>query len=316
MAVLIHDIDLNYLDTPGAASAFLLMGDAPLLVECGPAACFDTLCAGIRAHGVDPTRISDVVVTHIHLDHAGAAGHFARHGARIHVHPLGVKHLVDPAKLVESSRRVHGERYDRWYGDLLPVPQAQIREWQDGETGTLAGAPFRAHFTPGHARHHIAWELPTELFAGDVGAMVIPGTQCISVPTPPPEFDTPAWGQSLTRLRALPPRRVWCTHGGAQPDGADYLRRAAFRVEEECRALASALAAGDGAAADSHYKSHLDRIEHIDRVSPDQRAHFLGHAFRQMNLQGAERALGKGLLAHTAQTAALTAAPTPPSPTR
>ncbi len=308
MAPLIHDIDLNYLDTPGAASAFLVLADEPLLVECGPAACFDTLCDGLRGHGVNAADIRDVVVTHIHLDHAGAAGHFAQHGARVHVHPLGVKHLIDPSKLVESSRRVHAERYDRWYGDLLPVPSAQIREWQDGESDTIAGLHFRAHFTPGHARHHIAWELPTELFTGDVGAMVIPGTKCISVPTPPPEFDPPAWRESLSRLRALPPRRVWCTHGGAQPDSADFLRRAEHRVHEECVALADALATaiarGDPSIADSRYQAYLDQIEHIGQVTPEQHAHFLGHAFRQMNLQGAERAAAKGLLAAT-----------PPSPT-
>ncbi len=313
MAELIHDIDLNYLDTPGAASAFLLMGDAPLLVECGPAACFDTLCDGIRGHGVKPTDIRDVVVTHIHLDHAGAAGHFARHGARIHVHPLGVRHLVDPTKLVESSRRVHGERYDRWYGDLLPVPSSQIREWQDGEANLVGGLPFRAHFTPGHARHHIAWALLTELFTGDVGAMVIPGTECISVPTPPPEFDPPAWRDSLARLRALPPRRVWCTHGGVQSDGANYLRRAELRVNGECQALAAALGLGDTASADAdaRYASHLNHIEHVEQVTPDQRAHFLGRAFRQMNLQGAARAIEKGLLDPRAAPGT-----TPPSPTR
>lgn len=296
----ITDLDLLYLDTPGAASAFLLRANTPILVECGPAACFETLATGLCAEGISPGDITDIILTHIHLDHAGAAGHFAQLGARIHVHPLGTKHLIDPTKLLDSSRRVHGDKYDQWYGDLLAIPPAQIREWQDGESGEIAGLHWTAHHTSGHARHHIAWQTGDELFTGDVGAMVIPHSDCISVPTPPPEFDPPAWRDSLARLRALSPEpaRVWCTHGGCQRDGAAYLARAEQRVNAECIALAAALDAGaaESPEADCAYGASLSAIPGIEQVSPEARAHFLGRAFRRMNLLGAERARAKGLL--------------------
>ncbi len=151
-------IDVGYQALPGAANAFLLRsGGAAILVESGPQACLPTLERGLRERGVDPASISHLFVTHIHLDHAGAAGAFAARGATIHVHPLGAPHLVDPAKLIASSRRVHGDAYERFYGDPIPAPAARVHATAHGERVVVGDLAFQAIETPGHAKHHHAW---------------------------------------------------------------------------------------------------------------------------------------------------------------
>jgi glyoxylase-like metal-dependent hydrolase (beta-lactamase superfamily II) len=217
----------------------------------------------------------------------------------VHAHPFGVPHLVDPAKLVASSRRVHGSAYDRFYGDLLPVPAAQARAVPDGGTVHAAGLAFRALHTPGHARHHIAWLLEADgarhAFMGDLAGIRVPGSSFIAVPTPPPEFDPVAWVGSLERVIAERPTHLWLTHGGlcasTEAEAAAFLERASARVRQESewlRALVERHA--DDAGAIAAYGAIAWPHAARDGVDAERRANFLDDAFFRMNLGGARRA--------------------------
>ena len=146
----LHTIDLNFKDKPGAIAAYLLPHEqGGVLIETGPASTLPALVTGIQSHGLTVEDITDVFVTHIHLDHAGASGWLARQGAHIHVHPQGAPHLVDPEKLLASASRLYGDEMHSLWGDFLPVPEAQIRIPQDGEEIRIDGLRIKPLTPPG-----------------------------------------------------------------------------------------------------------------------------------------------------------------------
>lgn len=293
-------IDVGYMGVHGAANAFLVRaagGDA--LVECGTAATWPALEAGLRAAGSAPGRIRDLLLTHIHLDHGGAAGHLAANGARVHAHPFGVPHLVDPTKLVASSRRVHGAAYDRFYGDLRPVPAAQVFGVQDDGIVEACGLTFRALHTPGHARHHVVWVLQlgdeVHAFVGDLAGILVPGSEFIAVPTPPPEFDPAAWHAGIERVIAARPTHLWLTHGGVVGGdtacAAAFLRRAADRLAQETAWLRQCTASGLAEAdALRSYGALVRPCARAAGVGAERMEEFVDEAFLRMNLGGARRA--------------------------
>ncbi|MFO0828464.1 MAG: MBL fold metallo-hydrolase [Phycisphaerales bacterium] len=300
-------IDLGYLGLPRTAAAFAIVsGDDLALVESGPAACAPTLQRSLAA---DPRtagrRVRRVFVTHIHLDHAGAAGHFATGADRsdVFVHPFGAKHLVDPTKLIASSRRVHGDAFDRFYGEPIACPAERVHSIPDGGTVEVApGVSLEAIETPGHARHHHAWVLRADdrrrAFAGDVAAMIVPDTRFISVPTPPPEFDLRAWRTSLDCLRDARLDELFLTHFGRVADDAAAVRAhldAARRRLDDEAALAESIASDWIAGrvsedeAIARYGAWLRGAAAEAAVPTWAAATFLGPAFCRMNLHGVRR---------------------------
>lgn len=198
-----------------------VVGDGSLaLVDCGPESVFANTVAGLRALGLRPEQVAHVFVTHIHFDHAGAAWRWAQeYGATVCVHPRGAPHLADPAKLVASATKIFGDQMGRLWGDLRAVPAEKLRVVQDNETVAAGGSVFRALDTPGHAQHHHAWLLEKEstLFAGDVMGVSIDGGPCLP-PCPPPDLHIEQWLESLKRIMALRPGRVFLTHFGELDD--------------------------------------------------------------------------------------------------
>ena len=296
--MMIVPIDVRYLGVEGAANAFLVRGPAgDALVECGPAACLDTLLQGLAAHGVASHCIPDLLLSHIHLDHGGAAGHLAATGTRVLAHPFGIPHLVDPAKLTASSRRVHGAAYDRFYGDPIPVPESLALPVDDGAGPVVAGLRWRALHTPGHARHHVVWTLERaeelHAFMGDLAGILVPGSRFIAVPTPPPEFDPDAWIASLRRVADEEPSHLWLTHGGCaaatRADARRLLEHAADRVRATSEWLRSAvhLPADDAVAEGLVRERGLAQAGGVDGRRMDD---FIDAAFVRMNLGGARRA--------------------------
>lgn len=298
--MIVQPIDVGYLGLPQAALAFLIRGEGgDVLIECGTAATWPTLRAGLLAAGSSPERVHHLLLTHIHLDHAGAAGHLAGAGARVHVHPFGAAHLADPAKLIASSRRVHGAAYDRFYGDLLPVPEAQLAVAQDGERIRVAERTLRALHTPGHARHHVVWLLEQaserHAFMGDLAGILVPHSRFIAVPAPPPEFDAEAWETSLRRVIDAAPTHLWLTHGGhVACDAASsraFLQRALARLRQETEWLRTLVARhGHDEAAVAEYRAIELPVAEREGVDARRRAEFLDDAFFRMNLGGARRA--------------------------
>ena len=208
-------LDLEFQGTPHVIAAFLIRGpQGAVLIETGPSTTLPVLLRRLEEHGVGVDAIRDVLVTHIHLDHAGAAGWWARQGARIHVHPRGLPHLVDPSKLLSSASRIYGERMDTLWGEVLPVPADHAVAVVDGELFAVAGLQFTALDTPGHAGHHHVYVLGDVAFAGDAAGIRLPQETWIDLPAPPPEFDLEAWRDTLRRLRGAGLRTLYRTHFG------------------------------------------------------------------------------------------------------
>lgn len=211
-------IDLNMHGFPWITGAFLVRGSKTALVETGPKSSLEHLLAGLRDAGVE--RVDYVVVTHIHLDHAGAAGTLAQRwpDTTVLVHPVGAPHLADPSKLWSSAGRIYGDAMEQLWGGIDPVPPGQLREIGDGETIDLGGVTLRALETPGHARHHHAYldESSGTLFTGDALGVRLPDVALIRPATPPPEFDLETAIASIGRIRDAGAERLCFTHFGTK----------------------------------------------------------------------------------------------------
>src|SRR4051794_39692723 len=170
----IEIIDLGFMETEEIIASFLLTGEGPAaIVETGPTTCLENLMRGLEERGVAPENVEKVFVTHIHLDHSGASGHLTQllPNATFYVHEVGYPHLVDPSKLLKSAARLYGEEnMDKLFGEAQPVPKDRLVKLEGGEEIEAAGGLLAAHYTPGHAYHHLAFYEPRSgaLFTGDV----------------------------------------------------------------------------------------------------------------------------------------------------
>jgi glyoxylase-like metal-dependent hydrolase (beta-lactamase superfamily II) len=246
-------IDLLFLDQPGVIAAFLLRapGEAAL-VEVGPASTVDTLLAGITHAGVAPEEVRHLLVTHIHLDHAGAAGTLLQRlpNATLYVHEHGAPHLVDPSKLIASARRIYGALMDRLWGEVVPVPVERMVVLRDGDQLTVAGHRLAVLYTPGHAGHHVVFHDLDDgsVFAGDVAGVRMQGCDYVRPPTPPPDLDLEAWDASIDRLAALQASVFYVTHFGRCAGIAAHLEQLRGRLREWERLVLEGLQAGEDRA--------------------------------------------------------------------
>lgn len=210
-------LDLHF-QLEGTVGAFLVRtSEGPILVETGPESLYANLRAAVQNQGYALEDIRHVFVTHIHLDHAGAAWRLARHGAQIYVHPKGAPHLQDPGKLLSSAQRIYGDDMDRLWGRLEPIDPGLIVAMDDGQSVRFGDVAMQAIHTPGHAIHHITFRLEDGLFTGDVGGIRI-GEGPTIPPFPPPDIDLEAWEDSIKRMRSLKPTYIYPTHFGIKRD--------------------------------------------------------------------------------------------------
>ncbi|GAC1436818.1 MAG: MBL fold metallo-hydrolase [Chloroflexota bacterium] len=243
-------IDLQFAGRPGVIAAYLLVGgDGELaLIETGPASTLETLWAGIATTGHDPKSLRRILVTHIHLDHAGAAGVLARRlpEARVLVHQAGARHLIDPSRLLASAARIYRHKMEELWGTTLPVPAEQVQVVEDGEEIVVPGHVLSALYTPGHARHHVAYHdrAAGALFAGDVGGVRLQGSTYVRPPTPPPDLDLAAWDASIERLASLDLRTLYLTHFGPCGGVPAHLAELHRRLHEWSEVIRAALAGG------------------------------------------------------------------------
>lgn len=247
----VHMIDLQFQNQAATIAAYLLTSPdgTAALVETGPTTSRAALLDGIRAAGVDPAAIRDVLVTHIHLDHSGGAGVLMRDDlphARVLVHPVGLPHLVEPDRLVRSAARLYGELMERLWGEIAPVPAERVAAIDDGARLHLAGHAVEILYTPGHATHHVAVRHLDSgaVFAGDVAGVRVPGAGVINPPTVPPEFDLRAWEHSIDRLLALDPAVLLLAHFGPYADAQPHLQELRRRLHEWSAFIQAGLAAG------------------------------------------------------------------------
>jgi glyoxylase-like metal-dependent hydrolase (beta-lactamase superfamily II) len=229
----IHTLDLNFQDTPNTIASYLVINSGgPVLVETGPGSTIETMKARLSEHGLTPQDIKNVLVTHIHLDHAGAAGWWAHQGAQIFVHHVGAPHLIDPARLLDSAGRIYGDRMESLWGSILPAPAAQVTPVFDGDIISAAGLSFKAIATPGHAYHHHVYQLGNVAFTGDASGIHIPGPSFVDLPAPPPEFNPDLWVKSIARLRDMSVEAIYPTHFGRVDDWKGHLDRFEILMSE------------------------------------------------------------------------------------
>lgn len=202
-------------------AAFVVAGEQTALVETGPRSSVGEVAAGLERAGID--RLDWIVVTHIHLDHAGAAGTLSARwpGARVAVHEVGAPHLVDPSKLWSSATRIYGNRMDELWGGIDPIPEERIHIVRDGDVIDLGGRSLRAFDTPGHAYHHHAYldDLTGAMFTGDALGVRLPDVGSVRPATPPPEFHLEKAITSINRIREAEPSTLWLTHFGPHDQG-------------------------------------------------------------------------------------------------
>jgi glyoxylase-like metal-dependent hydrolase (beta-lactamase superfamily II) len=262
-------IDLGFQGWDKVVHAFLLASpDELVLIETGPAATLPNLRAGIMAAGFDPAQLTKIFVSHIHLDHSGAAGVIAREqpDVEVFVHPVGLPHLIDPSKLVNSAGRLYTDRMDELWGEVAPVPEARVHPLADGETVEAAGHVMSVLFTPGHAAHHVAYWIPDEsiVFTGDVGGVRMPGSDYALPPAPPPELAPGEWIVSTERLRQTGAQRLLLTHGGAVDDVNTHLDRLMPNLDEVGSLALEAMLGG----ADDEAVTDLIQQYTEDRIGP------------------------------------------------
>ncbi len=214
----IFTLDLNFQNCPNAIASYLIPHQEGLvLIESGPGSTQDNLDRNLQELGYTIEEITHVLLTHIHLDHAGAAGWLAKQsGAKVYVHQRGAPHLLDPSKLLASATRIYQDKMDMLWGDFLSVPEEQLVILDDGMEIQVGSYTFRALDTPGHANHHMAFILDEICFSGDVGGVRIAsgGERLLRIPMPPPEFHPPRWRESVTKLKKEKISRIAPTHFG------------------------------------------------------------------------------------------------------
>jgi glyoxylase-like metal-dependent hydrolase (beta-lactamase superfamily II) len=220
-------IDLLHLGRPHVIAAYLLLGDQPAVVDPGPASTLDTLEAGLAEQGLALADIQTILLTHIHLDHAGATGMLLQRypHIQVYVHTRGAPHLIAPEKLIHSATRLYGDAMQRLWGPILPVPEPAINVLSGGETLRIGGRTLHVYDAPGHASHHVIYfdERSGAAWIGDTGGVCRPGAAVARPATPPPDIDIEAWQRSLDMLRALDPSVLLLTHFGPAYQPAAYI---------------------------------------------------------------------------------------------
>jgi glyoxylase-like metal-dependent hydrolase (beta-lactamase superfamily II) len=222
---MIHTLDLHFLGQSKVIASFLIdCGNNTLaLVESGPHSTFERLKQEVKRLGFAIENIQHVFLTHIHLDHAGAAWALAAQGARIYVHPFGAPHLIDPSRLMDSAKRIYLDLMDKLWGQMEAIPEALVIAVDEHESFTIGNKKFVAHYTPGHAIHHIAWQLGDALFTGDVAGVKIEAGM-VEPPCPPPDIHLEDWLASIELMQRLPVSKLYLTHFGLVEDKKTHLQ--------------------------------------------------------------------------------------------
>ncbi len=257
-------IDTRMGGQPEITAGYLLPGERPALIETGPAKVAATVADGIARAGLAPTDLALIVLSHVHLDHAGAVGDLVRAfpHATVLVHPAGARHLVDPARLLASSARVYGALMDTVYGGLTPVEAARIHAVEDGEVVDLGGRRLEIIHAPGHAKHHLAIFEPDlgALFSGDGVGVLLPSTRTLRPATPPPDFDRDLALGSIRAMAQRHPAHLVLTHFGPIGPPDQRLAEAQEKLRRWCE-TAEAAAAEHGPDIDHIEAALRERFE-------------------------------------------------------
>jgi glyoxylase-like metal-dependent hydrolase (beta-lactamase superfamily II) len=273
-------LDIHFLGRPQKiATAVIRTSAGVLLVDPGPTTCLDRLEAELAARGIGGADVHAILLTHIHLDHAGATGTIVRRHPHVtvYVHERGAPHLVDPSKLLASARRIYGADMDRFWGEFAVVPAQNLRVARDRDTLDFGDTAVDVAQTPGHASHHLCFfdRQSGVVFAGDIGGIRVGSSPFVLPPTPPPDVDLTAWRASIRRLRAWEPSGVFVTHFGLHADATAHLDAIEGEVDA-WDALTSDIMSGesaDPAARQSRFIAAVHERVRV-RVTSEQESAF------------------------------------------
>ncbi len=245
----VYLLDTRHGGMAGTIGSYLLPGPGGsfALIESGPGSTVETLLAGIREVGLEPEGLEAVLVTHIHLDHAGAAGELTRRfGATVYVHESGTPHLAEPRRLVKSAGRIYGDEMDSLWGKMEPVPAGRLWAVVEGDTLEVLGHTLEVLYTPGHASHHVAYLLEDgTLFTGDAAAIKLTGSEVVRPALPPPEVDLELWDASLQNMREADPTRLLLTHFGEVKGGEEHLEQVREQNHKWAEVILKGMQAGE-----------------------------------------------------------------------
>ena len=259
--MLSEPLDLRHLGQPRVIASYVVeTADGLALFDCGPATCLRALKQRLAEQGLELTDIRHLLLSHIHLDHAGAAGVLVREhpGLRVHVSEVGAPHLADPSRLERSARRLYGDDFDRLWGELAPVPEENI------EVAGDRVLDFDCFAAPGHAAHHVCYVRDGLILAGDAAGVRLQPSDAVLPPTPPPEFDLDGWLATIAEIERRRPERLVLTHFGVAEDPGRHLAELRERLQHW---TASIEARPDEQA---WVAERLDELPAADREAYDQ----------------------------------------------
>ena len=265
--MILEPIDLHH-TSPGIIGSYLLeTDDGPALFDCGPTTCIPHLKAGLAERGLELTDLRHLLLSHIHLDHAGAAGSLVREhpDLQVHVSEIGAPHVIDPSKLEASARRLYGDAFDALWGELAPVPAKNVHIVGDQVVG------LECFPTPGHASHHVSYlDAQGTLYAGDATGVRVGRGGFVMPPCPPPEFDLEEWERTIFEIERRGPDRLALIHFGAYDDVEPHLAALRETLDRWTQWVENGMDESTFVAAARHDVSQTDPdlADDYDRAAP------------------------------------------------
>jgi glyoxylase-like metal-dependent hydrolase (beta-lactamase superfamily II) len=269
-------VDLNFRDVPGIIATGVLSDPwGVALIDPGPTSCLDALRRALAAQGIAVADIRSLLLTHIHLDHAGVAGVLVQENPAIdvYVHERGAGHLVDPSKLIASASRLWGPMMGPLWGAVLPVPSDRVKSLHGDERIRIGSRVFDVAYTPGHASHHVSYfdRANGLAWVGDTAGIRVGGSRFVLAPTPPPDIDLEAWQESLVRIAAWEPASLFLTHFGPAQPARRQLDEVTLRLGEAAEMVRQSLEAGP--AEDQQFAAYRDEFaRYVRRFVPEHDA--------------------------------------------
>lgn len=287
-------LDLVWAGHPRSiASALLRFEEFAALVDPGPSSTLSTLREQLAVHGLHVSDLNAILLTHIHLDHAGATGSLVRENQRLRVfvHSRGAPHMADPSKLLNSASRLYGDEMQRLYGEFCPVPQENLRVLEGGEVLALGTRRIEVIYTPGHASHHVTYFDPAGgvAFVGDTAGISIEGHPFILPATPPPDISLELWDASLDSIAQLHPRQLFLTHFSFSNDPQRHIaayREILHRWSDRVGKLLSSSSDETEALRAFAREAAADAAQVL---SPDEISHYLFNGALHLSWQGLAR---------------------------
>ena len=294
----ITTLDDLWMGRPRSIAVGLLESDGHhAIVDPGPGSTLDTLHQQLRARGLGVGDLDAMLLTHIHLDHAGATGALVRENPRlaVYVHKNGAPHVIDPSKLLASAQRLWPNELQRLFGEALPVPAENLRILEGGEDLKLGSRKVEVVYTPGHASHHVSYFDKTEgvAFVGDTAGVRIEGNSFVMPATPPPDIDLGIWDTSFAAILERKPTRLFLTHFGYSDNPSEHILLFRERLHRWAALTAEILrrAASDSAAMDSFMSATYAEIS--EHLPAGEAEHYVFSAGLNLSFLGLARYLRK-----------------------